>query len=110
MRPGINIKRIYEEIGSHDGYRVLVDSLWPRGFTRKKAHIDEWAVEIAPSTAIKLAYAHIIPKRWNTFNAQYKNDLILNEQLISYLDHPILTLLYSKRITSMHVHSFCKNT
>lgn len=107
MPPDINIKRIYEEIGSQDGYRVLVDRLWPRGLTKEKANIEEWAVEIAPSTAIRLAYAHI-PERWNDFSAQYKNELILNEQLTSYLDkwedHPIITLLYAAK-DKEHTHA-----
>lgn len=100
MRPGINIKRIYEEIGSQDGYRILVDRLWPRGLIKEKVHIDEWAVEIAPSTAIRLAYAHL-PERWETFKIQYRNELLNNEQLSSYLDkwedHPIITLLYAAK-------------
>lgn len=49
MRPGINIKRIYEEIGSQDGYRILVDRLWPSGLIKEKGLINEWGVEIRMS-------------------------------------------------------------
>ncbi|MCS3556852.1 MULTISPECIES: DUF488 domain-containing protein [unclassified Sphingobacterium] len=120
MRPDISIKRIYEETDSHDGYRVLVDRLWPRGLTIEKAHIDEWATEIAPSTATRLAYAHV-PERWEIFKIQYKNELLNNEQLISYLDkweeHPIITLLYAAK-DKEHTHAlvlqeyliFCYNS
>jgi uncharacterized protein YeaO (DUF488 family) len=107
MQPAIKMKRIYEEADSHDGYRVLVDRLWPRGLTKEKAHIDEWAKEIAPSTAIRITYAHI-PERWEAFSAQYKNELIHNENFASYLDkwedHPTITLLYAAKDIA-HTHA-----
>ncbi|PAK63128.1 MarR family transcriptional regulator, partial [Staphylococcus caprae] len=46
----IVIKRIYEDPSPDDGYRVLVDRLWPRGVSKDKAHLDEWAKDLAPST------------------------------------------------------------
>lgn len=107
MQPAIKIKRIYEEADSQDGYRILVDRLWPRGLTKAEAAIDEWAKEIAPSTAIRLAYGHI-PDRWETFSNQYKKELIHNEELTAYLDkwedHPVITLLYATKDTA-HTHA-----
>ncbi|KKX51187.1 DUF488 domain-containing protein [Sphingobacterium sp. IITKGP-BTPF85] len=97
-----------------------MDRLWPRGLTKEKAHIDEWATAIAPSTATRLAYTHV-PERWDTFKIQYKNELLKNEQLISYLDkweeHPIITLLYAAK-DKEHTHAlvlqeyliFCYNS
>jgi cytochrome oxidase assembly protein ShyY1 len=49
----VKIKRVYEPLAEDDGYRILVDRLWPRGVSKDKANIDEWAKEITPSTEIR---------------------------------------------------------
>jgi len=54
--PNIQLKRIYEPAASSDGFRVLVDRLWPRGVSKERAHLDLWAKNISPSTALREAY------------------------------------------------------
>lgn len=98
--PQIKIKRIYEPIEDTDGFRVLVDRLWPRGIKKEDAHIDEWAKEITPSTEIRVAYDHV-PERWEEFKGQYTAELKENENLSQYLDkwedRPTITLLYASK-------------
>lgn len=62
----ITIKRIYDSKEPGDGYRVLVDRLWPRGISKEKASWDEWLKNIAPSTALRQWFAHD-PVRWDAF-------------------------------------------
>ena len=50
---GFRVKRIYEPAADNDGFRVLVDRLWPRGVAKAKAHIDEWLKDVAPSDALR---------------------------------------------------------
>lgn len=96
MHPEIKIKRIYEQAEQSDGYRILVDRLWPRGLSKEKIEIDEWAKDIAPSTVIRLAYGHI-PEHWELFQNQYHTELTQNEAIPMYLekweDYPTITLL-----------------
>jgi len=54
----IKIKRIYEDPESEDGYRVLVDRLWPRGISKDEANLDEWCKEVAPSTELRKWFDH----------------------------------------------------
>ncbi len=70
----IGIKRIYEPAAPEDGYRVLVDRLWPRGVGRDAAHIDEWLKAIAPSTELRRWFDHD-PERWPEFAARYRVEL-----------------------------------
>ena len=62
----VNVKRIYEEYEKSDGYRILVDRLWPRGIKKEKAQIDSWMKEVAPSTALRKWFAHD-PDKWQGF-------------------------------------------
>ena len=98
--PKINIKRIYEPREDTDGYRVLVDRLWPRGIKKEKAHIDEWPKEITPSNEIRVAYGHV-PGRWEELKRKYKAELKDNEKLPQYLDKwedkSVITLLYASK-------------
>jgi len=54
----VRVKRVYYERAKSDGYRVLVDRLWPRGLTKKEAQIDEWLKEVAPSTTLRKSFGH----------------------------------------------------
>lgn len=67
-------KRVYEPYESSDGYRVLIDRLWPRGVSKEKAHVDSWAKEIAPSTELRSWYGHD-PEKWPEFQKRYKDEL-----------------------------------
>jgi uncharacterized protein YeaO (DUF488 family) len=95
------LKRVYESPAPSDGYRVLVDRLWPRGLSKGKAHLDLWMKEIGPSDALRKWFGHE-PKRWTGFQARYGRELRANPQLIAELrrllrEHRSMTLLYSAR-------------
>jgi len=68
------LKRAYEEPGSQDGFRVLVDRLWPRGVSREEAKIDLWLKEIAPSDALRKWFGHD-PEKWEEFRKRYFAEL-----------------------------------
>ena len=65
------IKRIYEEPSPEDGYRVLVDRLWPRGISKEAAHLDEWCKDVAPSTEARREFGHD-PARFEEFKTRYR--------------------------------------
>jgi uncharacterized protein YeaO (DUF488 family) len=67
-------KRIYEPYTSDDGFRVLVDRLWPRGISKANAHVDDWAKDIAPSDALRQWYDHE-PAKWPEFRRRYMQEL-----------------------------------
>lgn len=96
----IKIKRIYEEYGNNDGYRVLVDRLWPRGIKKDKAKIDEWMKEIAPSDNLRKWFHHD-PDKWASFERKYMKELDNNGDLIGKLNKisrtKTITLLYSAK-------------
>lgn len=70
----IQIKRAYAPPASKDGYRVLVDRLWPRGMSKEKLKIDEWMKEIAPSPNLRKWYGHEVVK-WPEFRERYRREL-----------------------------------
>lgn len=96
----IAVKRIYEAYAENDGYRMLVDRLWPRGIRKEQARIDEWQKEIAPSTALRQWFNHD-PDRWQSFQQKYRDELKQNPALPHLLDvlrqHPKVTLLYAAK-------------
>lgn len=103
QRPAaIAIKRIYEPPADEDGYRVLVDRLWPRGVAKEAARIDEWLLEIAPSTALRKWFAHQ-PERWAEFVTRYRMELVEPEstaqlsRLRQLAARRRVTLVYSAR-------------
>lgn len=73
MKP-IIIKRIYEEASDADGYRILIDRVWPRGISKEKAKLDEWIKDIAPSTELRKWFNHK-EERFKEFAAKYKKEL-----------------------------------
>jgi uncharacterized protein YeaO (DUF488 family) len=70
----IHIKRAYEPASPDDGYRVLIDRLWPRGVARQAAEIDEWVKELAPSTELRQWFGHD-PGRFEEFRRRYVEEL-----------------------------------
>ena len=94
----MKIKRIYEQASDSDGYRILVDRLWPRGISKQKAQLDEWDKEIAPSTELRKWFGHM-PKRFEEFARRYKQELTSKTQELDRLrtlaTKQNLTLLYS---------------
>ena len=94
----IQIKRAYEPASSHDGTRILVDRLWPRGLKKSDAHIAQWMKEIAPSTELRKWFGHD-PARWEEFRSRYKRELRAKRDLLAELKGLAhkgpLTLVYS---------------
>jgi uncharacterized protein YeaO (DUF488 family) len=94
------IKRVYEPYGENDGYRILVDRLWPRGLSKDKAHVDVWLKEIAPSDELRKWFAHD-PAKWKAFLKKYKAELDDNpakrELLQLIKKHRRVTFLYSAK-------------
>ena len=88
----IAIKRVYEPYEESDGYRVLVDRLWPRGLTKARVHYDEWAKFLAPSTELRKAFGHD-PAHWATFQEKYVAELASPEMA----KYPRVTLIYAAR-------------
>ena len=76
-------KRIYAPRSAADGYRVLVDRLWPRGMTKEAAGIDLWLREIAPSTELRRWYGHDVA-RWPEFRERYRDELSAQGTLLGY--------------------------
>ena len=94
---GIQIRRIYQPAGASDGVRILVDRVWPRGITKRDAHIDHWLKDIAPSTKLRKWFGHD-PSRFDEFRRRYVRELEQNDQLMDQLrkiaaGHKV-TLLY----------------
>lgn len=77
-RSTVRLKRIYDEPTSGDGYRVLVDRIWPRGLSHERARIDEWVKEVAPSTQLRTWYGHD-PARFEEFQRRYRAELTNGE-------------------------------
>jgi uncharacterized protein YeaO (DUF488 family) len=70
----VTVKRAYDPASPGDGYRVLVDRLWPRGLSKDKLQIDAWMKEIAPSADLRKWYAHQAEK-WPEFRKRYRAEL-----------------------------------
>ena len=70
----VAMKRAYEPVEKADGYRVLIDSLWPRGLSRDQVGIDEWARDVAPSASLRRWYGHE-PQRFDEFRRRYVEEL-----------------------------------
>jgi uncharacterized protein YeaO (DUF488 family) len=100
----VRIKRAYEPADDGDGYRVLVDRLWPRGVSKDKAHLDMWMKDIAPSTELRRWFGHD-PARWDEFKRRYRAELTEPDQnglvtaLANRAAHGPLTLIYGARDT-----------
>ncbi len=98
----VQLKRIYEPPQKSDGYRVLVDRVWPRGLSKDAAQIDLWMKDIAPSTALRKWFNHD-PARWVGFQEKYRAELCelgdkLDELRARAKKEPV-TLLYGAKDT-----------
>lgn len=97
----VKIKRVYDKPSKDDGYRILIDRLWPRGLTKEEAKIDLWLKEIAPSTELRKWYNHD-PKKWISFKEKYRKELKDKGELLEQIkelekEHKTVTLLYSSK-------------
>ena len=70
----IQVKRAYEPAAPSDGFRILVDRLWPRGISKAKAQIDLWLKEVAPSPELRTWFGHD-PAKWKEFRSRYLTEL-----------------------------------
>jgi uncharacterized protein YeaO (DUF488 family) len=98
----VRLKRAYEPPERSDGYRVLIDRIWPRGVSKEQAHLDEWARELAPSTALRRWFGHD-PARFAEFRRRYLDELEAQQEKLRELrrrarEEP-LTLVYGARDT-----------
>ena len=86
----VRIKRVYEDFSETDGYRVLVDKLWPRGIKKEWLKYDYWAKDITPSAALR-----------NDFVVMYQKELEASQAVADFLTlikpHPVVTLLYASK-------------
>jgi uncharacterized protein YeaO (DUF488 family) len=98
----VRLKRAYEPPESADGYRVLIDRIWPRGISRKAADLDEWARELAPSSDLRRWFGHD-PARFDEFRRRYREELVPHEDKLRELRqrarNGALTLVYAARDT-----------
>ncbi|RPE09698.1 DUF488 domain-containing protein [Chitinophaga lutea] len=96
----INIKRVYEPAQPADGFRILVDRLWPRGIKKETAQVDLWAKEVAPSTELRKWFHHE-EQHWPEFVKRYKAELKASDALAALLPeikkHKAVTLLYGAK-------------
>lgn len=99
-KPDIRIKRVYEAPDESDGYRVLVDRLWPRGLKKEAAALDAWHRELAPSDALRRWFGHDVA-RWPEFLRRYVEELRDKEEALEALRAVArerrLTLLFAAR-------------
>jgi uncharacterized protein YeaO (DUF488 family) len=96
----VRLKRAYEPATSSDGYRVLVDRLWPRGVSGARAELDEWQKELAPSTELRQWFGHE-PSRFEEFRRRYIEELRRQRSRLTALRRRAragtLTLVYAAR-------------
>ena len=96
----VHIKRIYDEAEKRDGFRVLIDRLWPRGVSRQRAALDLWLKDVAPSPDLRAWFDHR-PDRFVEFSARYTTELDANpavDELRQIAEtHPTVTLLYGAK-------------
>lgn len=94
----IKIKRAYAPTEETDGYRILVDRLWPRGISKEKAKIDLWLKSVAPSSDLRKWFGHV-PERFPEFTKRYKAELAesgaLDDLRKVLSEHPDATLLFA---------------
>jgi uncharacterized protein YeaO (DUF488 family) len=94
------IKRIYDNPSTADGFRILVDRLWPRGISKERAQLYKWAKEIAPSTDLRIEFGHMAD-RFDWFTSAYTNELDKNPDTENFISE-IKTLLSKDNVTFLY--------
>ena len=96
----IHLKRAYDAPAANDGYRVLVDRLWPRGISKEDLEIDLWLKEIAPSDDLRKWFGHD-PEKWDEFKQRYFRELDdqpdVVKQLVDKVDQGRVTLVFAAK-------------
>ncbi|MDR2955540.1 MAG: DUF488 family protein [Prevotella sp.] len=104
----IKLKRVYEDYNENDGFRVLVDRLWPRGVKKEHLHYDLWAKDITPSSELRIWFHKDSGKHWNDFVKMYQKELSGSEALSHFVnaikDKDVITLLYASK-EPIHNHA-----
>jgi uncharacterized protein YeaO (DUF488 family) len=98
----VRTKRAYDEANADDGYRVLIDHLWPRGVSRERAHLDDWERDLAPSDELRKWFDHV-PGRFAKFRSRYREELTAQSEQVEVLrrrarEGPV-TIVYAARDT-----------
>lgn len=98
----VRIKRVYDDVSQGDGYRILVDRIWPRGVSKDDAAIDEWLKDVAPSSELRRWFGHD-PDKFTEFSARYRAELhdsaALAQLRESCREHSPVTLVYGAKDT-----------
>ncbi|AIF44722.1 MULTISPECIES: DUF488 domain-containing protein [Virgibacillus] len=94
----VQIKRIYNEEDQNDGFRVLVDRVWPRGMSKESANLDEWMKNIGPSNELRKWFNHD-PEKFSEFKKKYKDELQNGDQNEELEELKDLTKKHNKHIT-----------
>ena len=97
----IHVKRAHEDPFPRDGYRILVDRLWPRGLTKDRLQLNKWIKDIAPSHELRRWFGHD-PQKWHEFQRKYFVELNANpasvETLLSFLQsEPVVTFVFGSK-------------
>ena len=94
----ISLKRVYEKPSKSDGFRILVERLWPHGLSKEKASVDLWLKEVAPSAELRKWYSHDVAK-WKEFRRRYKEELKNKTNLLDDVrkraEKEIVTFVYA---------------
>lgn len=111
----LQIKRIYETPENSDGFRILVDRLWPRGVSKARAQLDEWLKDITPSTQLRVWFGHK-PENMEEFATLYRAELDVNPQaqkdiqkVIVQSEKGMVTLLYAAKDPKINHAIILKN-
>ncbi len=98
----VQVKRAYEAPSKADGYRVLIDRLWPRGRSKSQLALDDWLKDLAPSNELRKKFSHDV-KKWKSFIGSYKKELRSSgaqkqiQMLVDIAKKKKLTLVYGAR-------------
>lgn len=96
----IGIKRVYDAPEPHDGFRILIDRIWPRGLTKEAVRVDLWLKDIAPSTPLRQWFGHD-PRKWPEFKKRYFTELEdrrdLVRQILDQAKHGRVTLVFGAK-------------
>ena len=100
MTLDVRVKRIYDPPERADGYRILIDHIWPRGVSHERARLDEWARELAPSDELRKWFDHV-PERFDEFRSRYRDELATQPERLDELRRRAarrpLTIVYAAR-------------
>lgn len=105
----VGIRRVYDPPGAEEGFRVLIDRLWPRGMRKDALEYDRWEKDIAPTSELRTWFGHD-PERWDAFREKYREELERPEnrqrlrEIVRAAGKGPITLLYGARDTR-HNHA-----